>query len=139
MRKPSALDPLSNSQLNICAYGGGSGVLIALTCFIQLMIVGQDGWKVAFLLSVYIIAGAGSLFLALQKNFAPLLLIISAVLVMIANFIWILSLAFSFVVLLLFIYSIVIVILVYAERIPSELRKRKLALDAEKAAWDDKI
>ena len=139
MRRPSALDPLTNSQLNICIYGGGLGVLIALTCFIQLMLVGYENWRVAFLLSVYVIAGTSYLFLALQKHFAPLLLIISAVLVMIANLMWILSLAFSFVVVLLLIYSIIIAGVVYTERIPPELKKRKQALDAEEANWNGKI
>lgn len=139
MRKPSALDPLSNSHLNICTYGGAFGVLLALTCFVQLLIVGLDNWRVYVLLLIYAISGASFFLLALQKYFAPLLLIVSAALTFIAVLLWTLSLAFSFVVLLLSVYSLVMVILVYAEQIPGQLKRRKLALEAEQAEWDGKI
>lgn len=139
MRKPSSLDPLTNSQLNICAYGGWFGVLLALTCFIQLMIVGSEGWRVNVILVIYLVAGASYLCLALQKHFAPLFLIISLALVFIAEILWILSLAFSLVVLLLVVYNIVMVILVYVEQIPAGLKNRKRALEAEEASWDGKI
>ena len=139
MRKPSALDPLTNSQLNICAYGGGFGVLLALTCFIQLMIVGSEGWRVNLILVIYLVAAASYLLLALQKHFAPPLLIVSAVLVLLAQILWLLSLAFSFVVILLVIYSIVMVVLVYADQIPAQLKRRKQALAAEEASWNGKI
>lgn len=139
MRKPSALDPLTNSQLNICTYGGGFGVLVALTCFVQLLIVGLGNWKVGLLLSIYVIAGASFFLLALQKHFAPLLLIISLALVFIAQLIWVFALSFSFVVTLLLLYLIIMVILVYADQIPSQLKRRKLAMEAEEANWDGKI
>jgi Na+-transporting methylmalonyl-CoA/oxaloacetate decarboxylase gamma subunit len=139
MHKPSPLDPLTSSQQNICTYGGIFGVLIALTCFIQLMIVGVDNWRIPVLLSVYIIAAASYFLLAFQKHFAPLLLIISAVLILMAQVIWILGLAFSFVVSLLLLYSIVMVVLVYASQVPAQLKKKKQALDAENASWEGRI
>ena len=139
MRKPTPLDPLTNSQLNICTYGGIFGVLIALTCFIQLMIVGVNNWRVPLLLSIYLIAAASYFLLALQKHFAPLLLILSAGLILIAQVIWILGLAFSFVVSLLLLYSIVMVALVYADNVPAQLKKKKQALDAENASWEGRI
>ena len=139
MRQPSALDPLTNSQLNICAYGGWFGVLLAVTCFIQLMIVGPNHWMINVILVIYLIAGASYLFLALQKYFAPILLIISLVLVIIAEILWIFSFAISVIVLLLVIYNVVMVILIYVEQVPSQLRKKKQALDAEEASWNDKI
>jgi hypothetical protein len=139
MRKPSALDPLTNSQLNICSYGGAFGVLLALTCFIQLMIVGTDNWRVTVLLFIYALSAASSFLLALQKPFAPLLLIISTALSFVAVIMWTLSLAFSLVVMLLAIYNVILVVLVYVEQIPVQLKRRKQALNSERAAWADKI
>ena len=139
MRKPTPLDPLTNSQLNVCQYGGAFGVMLAVTCFVQLAIVGLDNWRVPVLLLIYMIAASSFLLLALQKHFVPILLIISAALTLIAVMMWTLSLAFSFVVVLLFLYSLVIVALVYADQIPGQLKRRKQALDAENAAWEGKI
>jgi ABC-type uncharacterized transport system permease subunit len=139
MRQPSALDPLTNTQLNICAYRGWFGVLLALTCLIQLMIVGPNHWMINVILVIYLVAGSSYLFLALQKHFAPILLIISLALVIIAELLWIFSFAISVIVLLLVVYNVVIVILVYVEQVPAQLRKRKQALDAEETNWDGKI
>src|ERR1043165_8955016 len=112
MRKPSAHELLTSTQLNICTYGGAFGVLIALTCFIQLSIVGvNSSWRVAILLSIYVIVGTSYFLLALQKHFAPLLLIISTALILIAEIIWMLGAAFSLVVILLLLYSIVMLVL----------------------------
>ncbi|HEX7844374.1 MAG TPA: hypothetical protein VF476_01160 [Chitinophagaceae bacterium] len=133
------LNPLTNSQQSVCGYGGLAGILLAATCMVQLFVYGTSHWIVPVLLSVYLFAVISFFLLSLQKSVAPLLLIISAVLILGAEVVWILSNAFSLVVVLLFVYNAVIVVFLYIEQIPKKLKQKQLALKAEKELWEGKI
>jgi hypothetical protein len=135
----TSLNPLTNRQKDICTYGGVLGILISITCLIQLMIYGTENWKVAVLLSIYLVPVVAFSLLALQKSIASVLLIISAVLVFAAEIIWIKSQAFSLVVLLLLIYNIIAVVFVYAEQVAQKLKQKRLAEKEEASLWEGKI
>jgi len=139
MTTTSNLYPLTNRQKDICTYGGIMGILISFTCLIQLMIFETENWKVAVLLSIYLVPIVAFSLLSFQKSIASVLLIISAVLVFAAEIIWIRSHAFSLVVLLLLIYNIIAVVFVYAEQVPKKLKQKRLAEKEEASLWEGKI
>jgi ABC-type glycerol-3-phosphate transport system permease component len=88
---------------------------------------------------IYIFSILGFVLLALKKVSAPVLLIVSAVFVLIAELILIRSFVFSLVVLLLFLYSTVIVVSLYVEQLPKKLKEQALAEKIENEMWKDKI
>jgi hypothetical protein len=133
------LHPLTNRQKDICTYGGIIGVMLSLTCLIQLMIIGTTHWMVAVLLLIYLVPITAFTCLALQKPIAPVLLIISSVLVLAAEIAWIRAQQFSLVVLLLLLYNIVAVVFVYVEQVPQKLKQKRLAEKAEASLWEGKI
>lgn len=133
------LHPLTNRQKDICTYGGVLGILLSLTCLIQMMIYGAENWKVAVLLSIYVVPIVAFSLLALQKSIASIILIISSVLVLAAEVIWIRSQAFSLVVLLLLIYNILAIVFMYTEQIAEKLKQKRLAEKEEASLWEGKI
>ena len=133
------LHPLTNRQKDICTYGGIIGVMLSLTCLIQLMIIGTTHWMVAVLLLIYLVPITAFTCLALQKPIAPVLLIISSVLALAAEIAWIRAQQFSLVVLLLLLYNIVAVVFVYVEQVPQRLKQKRLAEKAEASLWEGKI
>ncbi len=88
---------------------------------------------------IYLFSILGFALLAAKKVCAPVLLIISTVLVLVAELILVMNFVFSLVVLLLFIYSTVIVISMYIEQLPQKLKKQALAERMENETWKDKI
>lgn len=139
MSIPSQLDPLTNRQKDFCSYGGTFGVLIAATCFIQLMIYGLSNWKTTTLFFIYFFVLVSFFFLALQKQAATILLTVSAALTLFAEIIWIRSGAFSLIVLLLLIYNIIAVVFLYVEQVAERLKQKRIALKTEEAIWKGKI
>jgi hypothetical protein len=139
MSTPTHLDPLTNRQKDFCSYGGTFGVLLAVTCFIQLMVYGLDGWRVTTLFIIYAFAALSFFLLAIQKSVSSILLVISGAFVVFAEIIWIRSAAFSLVVLLLLLYTIIAIVFVFVEQIAQRLKQKHLALKAEEAAWRGKI
>ncbi len=139
MYSSSYFNPPTNRQQDICSFGGVIGLLLSLTCLVQLMIYGTSYWLVPVLMGIYIFTAIAFLLLVLQKPVAPLLLIISAVLLLLAELIWIRARSFSLVVLLLFLYCVLAVIFIYIEQVPAALRQKQLALREEAEQWRGKI
>jgi len=133
------MNPLTNQQQDICGYTGFFGALLSSVCFVQHLIIAKTHWVTITLVFIYIFIILAFSFLAFQKFFAPALLIVAGVLSLIAELLLILSGLFSLVVLLLFLYTIVIIIVVYAEGIPSKLREKHRMELEEKRAWEGKI
>ncbi len=139
MNSSGYFNPLTNRQQDICSYGGVIGILLSLTSLVQLMIYGTSYWVVPVLMGIYLFVAVSFLLLALQKPVATILLIISAVLLLFAEFFWIRSRSFSPVVLLLFLYAGIAVVFLYTERIPAALQQKQAALRAEEEEWEGKI
>lgn len=139
MKTNIPLDPLTNRQKDFCAYGGTFGVLLSITCFIQLMVYGLSNWQVTTLFFIYAFAALAFFFLAIQRSVSTILLVISGVLVLFAEVLWMRSAAFSLVVLLLFLYTVVAIVFVFTEQIAQRLTQKKKALEAEEALWRGKI
>jgi hypothetical protein len=129
----------TNRQQDLCAYLGIFGVLIALTCIVQLLIIANAHWIPLTLLGMYLFVLTSFILLALQKSVAPLLLIISSSLSLLSETALILTGLFSAIVIIQFIYSIVITIFIYMDEIPKRLKEKAVLLKAEKDSWAGKI
>jgi hypothetical protein len=77
--------------------------------------------------------------LSLQKEWAPVSLIISSSLIMIA-LVFVLVVGFySLALILLFLYSTVMTIVIYMEQIPSRLKEKAQLKRQEELAWKGKL
>jgi hypothetical protein len=135
----SSSDTLTNSQKNLCEYGGIFGALLSLTCLIQHIAVAIPGRITNPMIPGYIFAIAAFILLGLQKNYAIILIIISAANAAFIEWQWMKHYSFSLVVLMLFIYHVIIIVTFYTEQVPQALKKKKLAKQAEEDLWKDKI
>ncbi|MET0463698.1 MAG: hypothetical protein ABW007_11105 [Chitinophagaceae bacterium] len=126
-------------QQNICIYGGVFGVLIAATCLIQMMTYTRSHWIAYALLTIYTVSLFIFLFLALQKLFAPLMMIISTALSMISVTYIMIEGIYSLILIVHFLYSLAITIVIYMENIPALLKHRSVLKKQEELAWKDKI
>jgi predicted neutral ceramidase superfamily lipid hydrolase len=133
------MSKLTTKQQEFFAYTGTFGALLAITCLVQHLSIARDHWIAHSLTLIYIFAVLAFVLLALKKTFAPVLLITSTVLVLLAELTLYISFVFSLVVLLLFVYSTVIVVLLYIEQLPSKLKEQALAERMEADVWKDRI
>jgi len=133
------MSKLTNKQQEFFAYTGTFGALLAATCLFQHLAIARDHWIAHSLTFIYIYSILDFIFLALKKTFAPVLLIISTILVLLAELILLTNFVFSLVVLLLFVYSTVIVVLLYIEQLPRKLKEQALAERMEADVWKDRI
>jgi hypothetical protein len=133
------MSKLTTKQQEFFAYTGTFGALLAITCLIQHLVIARDHWIAHTLTFIYIFSILDFILLALKKAFAPVLLITSTVLVLLAEAILITSFVFSLVVLILFVYSTVIVVLLYIEQLPRKLKEQALAERMEAEMWKDRI
>ena len=137
MSDPNSI--LTNRQKNVCEYSATFGVLLTLTCLIQHLIIAIPGPVTNFMIFGYIFAITSFLLLGFQIHFSVFLLIISAAISLMIEFLWMANFAFSLVVLLLFLYHGVIVVVVFVEGIPKKLRMKSAAAKAERDLWAGKI
>jgi hypothetical protein len=129
----------TNRQQDLCAYLGIFGVLIALTCIVQLLIIANAHWIPFTLLGMYLFVLTSFILLALQKSVAPLLLIISSFLSLLSEAALILTGLFSAIVIIQFVYSIAITVFIYMDEIPKRLKEKAVLLKAERDSWAGKI
>ncbi|HKZ65363.1 MAG TPA: hypothetical protein VJ111_03355, partial [Chitinophagaceae bacterium] len=78
---------LTNKQQDFFTYTGTFGALLATTCLVQHMAITRDHWITYVMTLIYIFSILGFVLLALKKVFAPLLLVISTILVLAAELI----------------------------------------------------
>jgi hypothetical protein len=135
----TTMSKLTNNEQDTCTYTGVFGILLSATCLIQHMIFMTQAWIAYAMIGVYLVATIAFILLALQKAFAPYLLIISAVLVLLTEVFHILTLVFSAVVILLLIYHIIIITVLFVGNYPQKLKAKALALKEEELSWRDKL
>src|SRR5258705_876417 len=111
MTEPKSV--LTNRETILCEYGGSFGVLLALTCLVQHLILMISSTTPNLMIFAYIFTCIAFLSLALQKFWSIVLLIVSALLSLLIEYLWIIHYIFSFVVLLLFVYHVVIVVTLF--------------------------
>jgi len=133
------MNSLTNKQQDFCGYCGTFGALLSLTCLVQHLVISNVHWISFTLLGMYLFVAASFILLAVQKPIAPVLLIISCVVTLVAEATLIISFVFSVAVILLFVYTVVITMVIYIEGLPKRLKGRALLIRAEKEAWEGKI
>ncbi len=135
----SSLYFLTDRNKEFCTYTGVFGVLLSLTCLIQHFVIAIPHWVTFMVTLVYLFTITSFALLALQKAAAPVMLIISSVLVFMTEAFLMITGLFSLVVILLFIYCIVITIVVYMDGIPKKLSTEAAKQRAERNEWVGKI
>ena len=124
---------------NICIYAGIFGAMIAATSLIQLMKYTNSHWLAYVLLSVYSFGIAAFILLAMQKTYAPVLIIISTALSMISVAFIMITGFYSLILILHFLYGVAICIVLYMENIPGYLKAQALLKKEEAMAWRGKL
>jgi hypothetical protein len=133
------MNPLTKKQQDLCAYTGLFGSLINATCLIQHIIITRSHWVVFVMLGIYIFAIISFGSLGFQKAIAPWLLVITAILLLLAELVFVFGSAFSLVVLLAFLYNVIVVVLLFVEGLPARLREKARLIRSEELAWKDKL
>jgi hypothetical protein len=130
---------LTDRQENFCEYGGAFGVMLSLTCLIQHLVVSNPGWVTHSMFFVYVFAIFSFLMLGIKKHIAPILLIISGVLSILLIYVWMREMAFSLVVISLFAYHVIMLVCLYVEQVPQQLKRKRMAEIEEEHRWAGKI
>jgi hypothetical protein len=94
----SSLYFLTDKNKDLCTYTGVFGILLSLTCLIQHFVVAIPHWVTFIITLVYLLTITSFSLLAVMKPAAPVLLIISSVLVFLTEAFLIISGLFSLVV-----------------------------------------
>ncbi len=139
MSTPSPLNPLSSYQENICTYGGTFGALLAVTCFIQHLVVTLSTWVTQAMIPAYLFIIVSFILLAFQKSVSPILIIIGTAFSMVIEWVWLHDFAFSLVVLSLFLYHVAILVVLFVEHIPRKLKQKAELKRNEEQQWAGKI
>lgn len=135
----SSLYFLTDKNKDLCTYTGVFGILLSITCLIQHFVVAIPHWVTFIITLVYLLTITSFSLLAVMKPAAPVLLIISSVLVFLTEAFLIISGLFSLVVLLLFLYCIIITVIVFVDGIPKKLAAEAAKRRAEANEWAGKI
>ena len=135
----SSSDPLTPWEKNLCEYGGIFGVLLSLTCLVQHIAVAIPGKITNPMIPGYLFAIVAFVLLGIQKSYAIILVMISAVYSAFNEYQWMKHYSFSLVVLLLFIFHIIVIVAIYVEQVPEKLKQKRLAEKEEEDAWRGKI
>lgn len=130
------MEHLSKEQESFCDNAGLFGALLSITCLVQHLVFMLPHWINYTITGVYILSIVSFILLAKKNAVAPLLLIISAVLVLLLEVFMTLAMAFSLVLVMLLVYLVVITILMYAGGAAKQLKRRHTALKEEAAEWD---
>ena len=133
------MNVLTARNKNFCAYAGFFGILISLTCLFQNFIFFNPHWFTYLLMFAFILAITAFSLLIAHVRAAPVLLIITSVLVALGLLALVLAAVISLIVVFLFIYSIVITSILYAEGFPEKFRQKVRADRAEQELWRNKI
>ncbi|MET0637249.1 MAG: hypothetical protein ABWZ25_14560 [Chitinophagaceae bacterium] len=132
---------LSQKDQDLCTYTGVFGCLISAACTIQhLMLYNVFDYALTmFMLFIFLDNIFSFGMLALQKWYAPIWLLICAVMNLLTGTMALRGPLFSVLVILHFIYTATVVVVLYVDRIPSRLRAKELAQQAERNEWAGKI
>ena len=133
------MTPLTKAQQETCAYTGIFGVMLGATCLIQLFIITRQHWISAALIVVTILTMISFILLALQKYYAPAVLIVSGALVLVNNAVIIMLGVVSLIAVIYLAYIVVIVTILFMGEYPQRMKAMALAKRQEEREWEGKI
>ncbi len=133
------MEYLSKEQESFCDNAGLFGALLSITCLVQHLVFMLPHWITYTITGVYILSIVSFILLAKKNATAPLLLVISAFLILLLEVFMTLALAFSLVLVMLLVYLVVIDAVLYIGGSAKQLKKRSTALKEEAAEWDRRL
>jgi hypothetical protein len=133
------MQDLTNNQKDLCGYGGTFGAMIATTVLIQHLTHMGNHWLSYTIPITYAFVIVSFVLLAFQKPVAPILLIISSILALLAEAVLVINFVFSLVVFILMVYTITMTVVIYVQQLPKILKERALFIKADAEAWQERI
>ncbi|RYY61674.1 MAG: hypothetical protein EOO05_05580 [Chitinophagaceae bacterium] len=132
---------LSVKEEDLCTYTGIFGCLISAVSIIQHIVCYRvfDFVLPAVMLAFYLLSFISFVALAMQKSFAPILLLVSSSLCLFNAAMALRGPLLSPLIILHFVYSATLVVVIYMDKLPARLRAKELAIRAERNEWIDKI
>ena len=137
MRDPNSI--LTNDEKNLCEYGAALGVALTVVCLVQHTLVVIPRQLTNAMVPGYFFIIVSFVLLGLQKTYAVIFIIISALLSAIIEYLWMTHYSFSLVVVLLFAYHVVAIVVLFMQDIPKKLKMKKAAEKADSDMWAGKI
>ena len=137
MIKP--MEHLTRQQISFCDNAGLAGILLGLCCLIQHLFFMIPGWITVTIILIYLLSIIGFFLLMKRSEKAPLLLLISGILLFIQEAFMILAGVYSLALLFFLIYVVVIVVLIYTSPLPKKLKLQAAAIKAEREEWNGKV
>lgn len=133
-------DALTKQDESFLENIGIAGVLIALTCLMQhLVLMNEDNWISLLLIVVYLATIIGYVLLMKKNPAAPLLLLICGILLFLAEALFIIAQTYSLILLIQVLFTSATVVYVYVSGFPAKLKAKYLAKKAEKEKWEELI
>ena len=130
----------TKTEESICNYTGAFGILISLTCVIQLFIVAPDHWVNGVMLGVYAYIIFCYFFLAFARHSAPILMIFAAFLSLASTFAFIIiNRQISYIVIIQYVYCTTIMTFTFVDGLYQRLVMREMERRMEDAVWAGKI
>lgn len=130
---------LTKIEEGICNYTGAFGILIALTCIIQLFAYGLNHWFNNVLLSVYAYILFSYFFLAFQRHSAPIILIVSCLFSLGVVIAYWQFMIISYIVIIQYVYCVTVTLYFFIDGLHDRLIQREMEKRAEEAIWAGKI
>jgi hypothetical protein len=129
---------LSPKEEDFCVTAGIAGVLLAITCLIQHLLLMLPHWITYSMVVGYLLSMAGYFLLARRSPHAFIVIIISSVWVMASAVLMLVSLVFSLVLILLLVYSVVTIVLMAMNDLQKKIKSKALAEKMERESWKGK-
>lgn len=130
---------LTEKNESFCSTTGFIGLGLSITCLLQLFFFMNSHWIIYPITAVYIFSIISFSLLIKQNRYAPLILVISSILLFLTELWLFIALAFSLIVILTLLYSIIITVLIYIDNLPEKLKLQALDKKAEENYWNDKV
>lgn len=131
--------PLNDSDKSYCMWTGMVGLFLGLASLIQHMQLIYN-FTINYVLALFIvIAMIGFLLLVLKNEVSVWVLLASAVLLLVLNFIYAIDANFSFLRFIYFIYTLVITVVSLMNNLPRKLRLNTKYKRLDDYYWRDKL
>lgn len=128
---------LQKWQESFCANAGLFGVLLSVTCLLQQLFFFSSHWIVFTAMAcIYGLCVVSFVLLIKKAPSAPLLLLVSGILIFLLEVFMMYSLAYSLALVLLMLYLCAVCTVLFVDGIPSLLKKRYALIKEEADKWE---
>lgn len=139
LKQPATIKELSKTDDALCIYLSLFGVLIALICFIQLLIYSDFSTVPLILMGLYVFNIISFVLLSLQKKFAPEFIFISVIVSLLIWYVYLCGHVFSLIVIVLLIYNLVVAATVLVQDLHKKIKHKANLIKAENEYWEGRL